>query len=159
MGPMTSLSNLRSWPYCLPRFPQLAAEAQAALSQRRGPASESARIWFDCAVIQHFRSLGGLEGFDFEAGLNRLCDAIMARDMSVSTVAASSAASLLDDRFYGGPEHKLRLHAALDRASNVHGESCAMNGWPSSWSHRRWRGSGQPKRWRTRHSGGRSGIG
>lgn len=112
-------------PYCLPRFPELAAEAHAALSRRQGPEWDRAQVRFDSALIYHFRDFGGLEGFDFEAGLNRLCDAIMSPEASVSSMAASTATSLLDGHFYNGPEHRLRLHAALDWAGNVHGESYA----------------------------------
>lgn len=111
--------------YCLPRFPQLAKEVHAALSRHQGPEWECAHIRFDSAVIYHFRDFGGLESFDFVAAFDRLWAAIMSRERPVSIMAASTASSLLEDRFYDDPEQRLRLHAALDWACAVHGESYA----------------------------------
>jgi len=112
-------------PYCLPRFPELAAEAHAALSRHHGPEWDRAHVRFDYALIGHFRDFGGLEGFDFAAAFERLCDAIMSPEAPVSSMAASTATSLLDDHYHDGPEQRLRLHAALDWAGGVHGESYA----------------------------------
>lgn len=107
--------------YCLPRFPELAAEAHAALDRHAGPEGDRAHIWFDKAVLHNFYDLpGGLDNFDFDAALDRLCRGLVSADAETSQFAALHAADQLSDYFYDSDTYRVALRRALDQAAVQH---------------------------------------
>lgn len=108
-------------PYCLPRFPELAAAVHTAFARHDGPEWERAALRFDRTLIDHFAGRGGLEGFNVVAANTRLCEAIMSLDASLSEHAACDAARLVGDNFYEEAQFRLALQAAVDWAEGMHG--------------------------------------
>ncbi|GEM_PF-2366123 len=108
-------------PYCLPRFPELAAEVHAALGRHEGVEWGRAHIWFDKAVLHRFYDRpGALDHFDFDAALGRLCAGLVSVDAETSRFAAEQAADLLSDYFFDREDYYARLRLSLAEAAVLH---------------------------------------
>ncbi len=109
---------------CLPRFPELATAAHAALGRHEGAEWEKAHVWLDKAILHHFYDVPvGLDGFDYDGAVQRLCDGIGSSNADVSLFYALHGADMLGDVFFDTPDHYDALQTALDRAVSLHGSN------------------------------------